>query len=237
MSSLNIQMFLNTPRDYEAGRFRIMNGLKEIRTDFTHNRIYPRLAELIDLYTTLRTITRRSSDLRDHLPKRIARLDLESRKVVYEPLDFDHTDLQAVEELIHWALPHLQRTIEEGQTIFNFVDDHLRVEEVGLLPSYVEEGYLLVPELKNGTIHVIKYEVSIFTGDEQRYRNLKTTAVKAIPFTSVSASPNSIKLDLITEHRDLPNPATYFFETDLDFPFAETILPVAKRKLLRRLYS
>jgi hypothetical protein len=42
---------------------------------------------------------------------------------------------------------------------------------------------------------------------------------------------------LIAEHRELPNPATYLCQTELDFPFQETILPVAKRKLLRRLYS
>ena len=44
-------------------------------------------------------------------------------------------------------------------------------------------------------------------------------------------------LELIEANRDLPNPATYLFETDLDFPFNETILPVAKRKFLRGLYS
>jgi hypothetical protein len=50
-------------------------------------------------------------------------------------------------------------------------------------------------------------------------------------------SPNAIKLDLINENRHLPNPATYAFNTDLYFPFNETIFPITKRKLLQQLYA
>jgi len=237
MRTLDLQMFLNAHKDFESSQFMIMNELKRIREEFVHNRIYPRLAELIELYTTLQTITRRSHDLRSHLPQHIKRIDLESKRIVYEPLDLDKADVQAVQNLIEWAVPLVHKAIEEGQTIFNFVDDHIRVEEVGILPSYVEEGYLLVPELKTGMLHVILYEVSIFTSEENKYRNLKTTTVKTLPFSAVGISPRAVKMDLVSEHRERPNPATYFFETDLDFPFAETILPVAKRKFLRRLYS
>jgi exonuclease V gamma subunit len=56
-----------------------------------------------------------------------------------------------------------------------------------------------------------------------------------MPQGRVDPSPQAIKLDLVEERRDLPNPATYFFETQLDFPFEETMLPVAKRKLMRYL--
>lgn len=237
MTTLNLQLFLNAHKDFESSQFRIMNELQRVRGEFVHNRIYPRLAELIELYTTLQTITRRSHDLRSQLPKHIKRVDLESKRIVYEPLDLDNADMQAVEDLVHWAIPRIQKAIEEGQTIFNFVDEHIRVEEVGILPSYVEEGYLLVPELKSNVLHVILYEVSIFTSEENKYRNLKTTTVKTVPLSAIGMTPGAIKMDLMSEHRERPNPATYFFETDLDFPFAETILPVAKRKFLRRLYS
>ena len=35
----------------------------------------------------------------------------------------------------------------------------------------------------------------------------------------------------------MPNPATFLMDTELDFPFDTTILPVAKRKLMRHLIS
>jgi hypothetical protein len=84
---------------------------------------------------------------------------------------------------------------------------------------------------------VIKYEVSIFTGAGERYRSLKTSVVKSLHQSSIMQPVQSIKLNLMQEFPELPNPATYSFETDLEFPFYETILPVAKRRLLRYLYS
>jgi hypothetical protein len=50
-------------------------------------------------------------------------------------------------------------------------------------------------------------------------------------------SPQALKLSLMEERRELPNPATYFFDSDLDFPYEATMLPVAKRKLMRYLYA
>ncbi|KXK57635.1 MAG: hypothetical protein IPM61_16275 [Chlorobi bacterium] len=235
--SLSLQAFLSAGRDFEASRYRILEGLRRVRQEFTHNRIYPTLSELTELYVTLRTITDNSTNLRDQLPGRIVGLDLQGQRVIYRNESFSNDDVLAVQELIRWAMPLLQQAIEEGQTIFNFVDDHLRLEHVGLLPSYVEEGYLLIPELQRGVLHVIQYEVSIFTSENERYRNLRTTSVRTVSLNDLGMTAASLKMLLIAENRSLPNPATYIFQTDLDFPFAETMLPVAKRKLLRRLFS
>jgi hypothetical protein len=42
-----------------------------------------------------------------------------------------------------------------------------------------------------------------------------------------------IKLDLIKLRTDIQNPAVYSIETALKFPIEETLLPVAKRSLVR----
>lgn len=235
--SLTLQTFLSAGKDFEASRYRILDGLRHVRQEFTHNRIYPTLSELMELYVTLRTITDNSSNLRDQLLGRITGIDLQRQQVIYQSESFSNDDLMAVEELIRWAMPLIRQAIEEGQTIFNFVDEHLTLQHVGLLPSYVEEGYLLVPELQRGLLHVIQYEVSIFTSNNQRYRNLRTVTVKSVLLNDIGMTATSLKMLLIAENRSLPNPATYMFQTDIDFPFAETMLPVAKRKLLRRLFS
>ncbi|MCC7437853.1 MAG: hypothetical protein IT211_05095 [Armatimonadetes bacterium] len=235
--SLTLQTFLSAGRDFEASRYRILEGLRRVRQEFTHNRIYPGLSELMELYGTLRIITDNGTNLRDQLPGRIAGIDLQGQRVIYHNEAFSNDDILAVEELIRWAMPLIHRAIEEGQTIFNFVDEHLTLEHVGLLPSYVEEGYLLIPEMQQGLLHVIQYQVSIFTSENERYRNLRTTSIKTVSLNQLGMTAASLKMLLIAENRLLPNPATYIFQTDLEFPFAETMLPVAKRKLLRRLFS
>lgn len=237
MNDLTLEMFISAQRDYESSQFHILSGLQKIRKSFTQNRIYPPLAELIELYQTLKKITQSSGDIAQELPKQIKEIDLKNKRLLYEPLDLNQSQIHLIEDLIQWALPRIQAAIEEGRMIFNFVDEHMQVQEVGILPSYVEEGYLLLPENRGNMLHIIRYEISIFSGADQQYRNLKTSSISTVPLADVNFSPGRIKLDLIREHRELPNPATYFFATDLDFPFNETILPVAKRKLLRQLYS
>jgi hypothetical protein len=44
-----------------------------------------------------------------------------------------------------------------------------------------------------------------------------------------------VKLELVEERRDLPNPATYFTSTEAAYPYEATLLPVVKRRLLRQL--
>lgn len=237
MNALTLEMFVGAQHDFELSQFHILNGLQQVRKQFAQNKIYPTLAELIELYTSLNRVSQSGRNLRAELPKRIKRIDLKNNRIIYEPVDLHHADIEAIEQLIEWAMPFIRQAIEEGQTIFNFVDDNIKVEEVGILPTYVEEGYFLLPDLQGGLVHVIRYEVSIFSSSEQRYRNLKTTTIKTIPLASLGFSPGSVKMELITTHRELPNPATYYFATDLDFPFLETMLPIAKRKLLRKVSS
>jgi hypothetical protein len=43
----------------------------------------------------------------------------------------------------------------------------------------------------------------------------------------------NIKYDLIRSRSELPNPAVYSIETELSFPVEETILPIAKRSLVK----
>jgi hypothetical protein len=41
----------------------------------------------------------------------------------------------------------------------------------------------------------------------------------------------------VEERDDLPNPATYYFNTDVDVPYEPTMLPVVKRMLMRHLHE
>jgi len=78
----------------------------------------------------------------------------------------------------------------------------------------------------------MRFEISLFSADGERYRRLKTRLLESLSEKPLRTPPETIKLSLIERYRDLPNPATYRCETDMDFPFAETMLPVAKRKFM-----
>jgi hypothetical protein len=234
---LKLDLFLTAGRDVEAAQYRILDGLHQVRQAFSRNILYPHLAELVRLHETLTHITRQSSDLRQSLPGQLSKIDLENKTLIYERSELADDQIKAIEDLIEWALPYIQAAIEEGRTVFEFVDENLAVEEVGLVPTYIEEGYLLMPDAGTSAMHVIRYTMSVFTGQGERYRSLKTAHVETIGHGALQMSPHSVKLSLIDRMRDLPNPATFLFTTDLDFPFESTMLPVAKRKLIRRLMT
>jgi hypothetical protein len=149
----------------------------------------------------------------------------------------DGTDLKSVEELIRWAIPKIEKTIQEGVAIHEYVAEELVVEHVGIVPNYREEGYFFLPDNRKRKLNLFRFEVSIFHSAEDKYRSLKTKLLKSLNKQLAEISPNSVKLDLIKEQQELPNPATFSFQTDLDFSFNRTILPIAKRKLMQKIYS
>lgn len=236
-SSLNLDLFTNVQADFEIRQYKILAALKQISLDFQRNRIYPHLSNLVELREVLVEIKKRLKDLRNDFPKRIKNIDLVNKVIEHEVVFMEGADLSEVEKLIEWAQPHLEETIEEGRTIFDFVNNEVKLEEVGVMPNYLDEGYFFVPDNEESKLLLFQYEMSIFQSSKDEYRSLKTQFLKALEKGMVERSPNSIKLELIKEHKTLPNPATYSFNTDLQFPFTETIFPVAKRKLMRRLAS
>lgn len=236
MHRLSLDTFLAGSSDIEVRQYHVLQGLKQCYGEFSHNRLYPTLAELVDLHAALVRILNGMSDIQGHMSHDLKEVDLEQGKLVYEHAMSD-SDLERAAELIAWGLPLLQQAIEEGAGIYNFVEEHMHIEQVGIMPMYRGEGYWFVPDPKAALLHLLRYEVSLFTSANERYRRLKTTNLGEVEQGLILQSPESIKLDLIEKYRDLPNPATFICETDLDFPYTETILPIAKRKLMAEVFS
>ncbi len=231
-NNLSIDLFTSVRDDVEKRQYIILGELQKISEEFQFYKIYPHLSQLIELRKILKDVLTRLADLRSKFPKRISKIDWINRTIEHEVIFTSGTDITAVEDLIEWALPHIEHVIEEGIAIHEFVESELTVEQVGILPNYRDEGYLFVPDNQKKSLNLFRFEVSIFQSADDQYRTLKTRYLKHLEQGRVRLSPGSIKLELIREEGELPNPATYAFETDLEFPFNHTIFPVAKRRLM-----
>jgi hypothetical protein len=234
--SLRFDTILGESDDHEKRQYLFLRGLKEYSQAFSHNRLYPFLSELTELYRTLQSSLEKKEDIRSHFQRELKDVDIESRKLVFETKEQESEKINAILELMIWALPLVRDVMEEGMDIFNFVDDHISIAEVGITPIYRDEGYWFVPDVRVHQLHLLRYEVSLFTSANERYRTLKTRVLGSVG-DGIRNSPENIKWMLMRKYHDLPNPATFACETDLDFPYGETILPVAKRKLMARLFS
>lgn len=236
-SALTIEFFTQVTSDFEVCQYKVLAGLKGVSEDFKKNKIYPHLSHLIELHKTLADIVNSLQDLRNQFPKRIKKIDFVNQEIEHEVVFVAGSDLAKIEDLIEWALPYIKAKIEEGKAIYEFVNEELKLEEVGIIPNYTDEGYFFVPDNEASKLLLFQYEVTVFESSQDKYRSLKTAFLNALEQGRAYLSPNAIKLDLISKNKELPNPATYAFNTDLNFPFRETIFPVTKRKLLRQLYA
>jgi len=79
---------------------------------------------------------------------------------------------------------------------------------------------------------VYEYSVTIFESATEKFRAIKTQHIADYKSSTLQSYEN-IKIDLIRSIKKFPNPAAYAVESELEFPLTETILPVAKRVLVR----
>jgi len=232
MAQLSVETFVAGARDPERGQYAVLQGLQEHRSAFARTQLYPGLGELVALHGQLSHLLKETSQLEREFPHSIKELDPSGERLVSEPAAEDPAMIDRIAELIRWALPAMARVMEEGMEIYNFVEEHIAIEDVGIMPVYRSEGYWFIPELRRSLLHLMRFEISLFSADGERYRRLKTRLLESLSEKPLHTPPESIKLSLIERYPDLPNPATYRCETDMDFPFTETMLPVAKRKFM-----
>lgn len=237
MHSLTLDLFTQSGTDLEAAQYRILAALTGMERSFHHNSLYPGLADLLELNAILETIRRNSDSLTRSGARTLTGVDLDKRSLIFDAVPADQAAVERTLELVTWAMPTIKRLSDEGLAMFDFVSQSMRVDEVGIVPLYRDEGYIVVPDHLGKVVHVFRYELSLFTADDEPYRAMKTVEVDTRPVAGVVPAPESIKMDLVATYKDLPNPATFLLDAELDFPFDATILPVAKRKLMRHLIS
>jgi len=238
MTPLNVDLFTGAVHDVEQTQYKILGGLKRARDAFAENRIYPHLGRLVKLHRSLTTILDTSDQMRTPKNGTVSGVDWDKMTITYEWPEIEEDAMTIVARLIQWALPHVEDTLHEGKSVYEFVDDSLELQAVGIVPSYLKEGYLMVPDRTISTeaeLHVFRYTMSVVHDDGERARMLRTTHCRTVTCGNVEPHPSSIKLELVDERKDLPNPATYFIDTDIPVPYEETMLPIVKRRLLRHL--
>ena len=122
-----------------------------------------------------------------------------------------------------------------AKKIYDFIESKLNIYPIGIVPLHTDAGYLL---LKNGDKNetvVFEYQITIFDQPTERYRAIGVQYVNSFEKTLRNTYEN-IKSDLLRYNKNLPNPATYVIESELTLPFEDTLLPLAKRTLVKYLH-
>ena len=231
MKNLSETWFAEGYIDFELKKYTLLAYLKEVNKYFNENKLYPQLADVIFHYNNLVAFRENKKFLQEHFPKRFTGIQMEKLQLLYEQMIGDDELMQELEEIINYSASTIKTTINNGTELYEFVENKLIITPVGLLPLDTREGYFF---LSSGgkTTRIYYYCLSIFEKHDEKYRSIKTSFID-LWRRSMSNTYENIKSELIRNRAEIPNPAVYAVEIDLGFPMDETLLPIAKRSLVK----
>lgn len=218
--------------DFEYKKYVVLAYIKEVSENFEANRLYPTLSELVEHYRQLVSIKENKQHLKDAFPQRMQQVDMERFLINYEKIVEDDALMAELESIIEYSIPQFKHSLSEGKKIYDFIEEHLSISPVGVMPLYPEQGYMFIKNASADTI-VYEYQITIFQQPDEKYRGIHTTYVKSYTKSFVNTY-EYIKTDLVRENKNLPNPAAFAVESDLKLPLEQTLLPIAKRALVKK---
>lgn len=235
MKSLSETWFAEGYIDFELKKYTLLAYLQQVNKYFNENKLYPQLADVIFHYNNLVAFRENKKYLQEHFPKKFTGVQLEKLQLLYEQMIEDDELMQELEDIINFSAQTMKRTINNGTEIYEFVEEKLVISPIGIIPLDTHEGYFFLSGHKKMT-HVYQYRLSIFEKHDEKYRSIRTTYIDRW-HRGIAHTYEHIKSQLIRYRAELPNPAVYSIETDLSFPVDETLLPVAKRSLVKYISS
>jgi hypothetical protein len=231
MKSLSETWFAEGYIDFELKKYTLLAYLQQVNKYFNENKLYPQLADIIFHYNNLVAFRENKKFLQEHFPKKLTGLQMEKLQVLYEQIVEDNELMKELEEIINYSTSTIKRSIRNGTEIYEFIEHNLTITPIGLVPLDTNEGYFFLSSGKKNT-RVYYYRLSFFEKHDEKYRSIKTSYIDNQRRT-LGNSYENIKAGLIRNHGQLPNPAVYSVEIDLNFPLNETLLPIAKRSLVK----
>jgi hypothetical protein len=236
MKQLNPNWLTEGWVDFEYKKYILLAYLQAVSHDFDEKKLYPVLSDLVMHYNNLVTIKKNKTFVSGMFPRHISKIDLENFRIEFEKLVADGEYMEEVEAIIDFSIPKMQRHLEEGKEIYQEVEEDLTIFPVGIVTLNPEAGYMMLTKSHSRETRVYSYVITIFENAAEKYRGIRTDFIGTYSRT-ISNTFEEIKFQLIREHSYSPHPAAFVIEAGREYPLAETLLPVAKRSLVRYIYS
>jgi hypothetical protein len=232
MKSLGINWFIEGSIDFEYKKYILLDYLQEINRHFDKSKLYPNLTDLIFHFNNLLYFKKNKSMLQQAFPQRLTQADLEAVKLTYQKIVEDDNTMNEIEQIISYAMQKMDPAIQTGKEIFDFVESCLNIDPIGIVPLLPYHGYFSLRNGKDKTNLIYEYQITIFENKDDKYRGININFIDTYE-QSIINTPEAVKLDLIRRNKYLPNPAVYYVQSDINFPLEQTLLPVAKRSLVK----
>ncbi|MDF2158540.1 hypothetical protein [Algoriphagus sp. CAU 1675] len=218
--------------DFEYKKYQLLAYLQESNKQFRQVKLYPVLGELIEHNRNLEELKSGKTRLSELFPKSLTAVDLKNVRLHYEPKEEEGEVMKEINLITDFALPKLKGQIQEGKAIYDFVEEQVIFEPVGIQPIYNREGFVFMTMDRSHEVHAFRYKSGLFQLAGEKFRSISFWLL-GIFQRSLVKTLESLKLHLIREVKELPNPATWRLHSTQTFPIEETLVPLSKRLLLQ----
>jgi len=233
MDQLNKNWFVEGWIDFEYKKYILLAYLQKIKNSFDNVKLYPYLSDLIHHYEDLLRYNSQQNQLKSSFYKEIENIDLKKLKINFNKISEDEI-VNKIMEIVDYSIPKLKESVDRGTELYDFIRSKIKMDTVGIVPFYKKEGYLLLLIDGNEAVSVYRYSSSIIQKNNDQFHGLMTKKIDQFKFSFSNTLPK-IKVKLIKKYTDLPTPATFVVHSSMKFPANDTIMPIAKRLLLREL--
>lgn len=221
--------------DFEYKKYTLLAYLQYIKSQFDKRKLYPMLSDLIFHYKNLLQLKENQQFLATNFPKKLTKADLEQLKLTYTSILQDDTQanllMKELDEIIEFALPKMNTTLEEGKQIYDRIDQSLEIAPIGITPIYFREGYLFLCVYSQNDVQIYRYQMSLFERADETLRGIHFSLVDTLSKNRFETY-ESIKLNLAKTDKSLPNPATFLMHAQILCSLESSLLPIAKRRLM-----
>jgi hypothetical protein len=238
MTTLDVKKLTSTTSDWETNEYVILSKVKDWLDRLNRNKLFPSLNEAIQLNQSLEDIVKENIECKLWFDNEIRARRINERFTVYEKAHQIGFKLDRMFDFIKWALKLNKQVIVEGEIIKEFVEQNLHLRKISTSEkNFHGKGYFAMPDNKKGLLNVYLYEVVWDWSKEHISQRLQSKLVRSIPQQIVKNPIEQLMIEFINFSQELFDPVVYIFETDLDFPYKATMLPLAEERLLNAINS
>lgn len=220
--------------DFELQKYRLLAYLQEVNKYFNETKLYPQFSDIIFHYNNLTSFRDNKRLMQDNFPKQLGHIHMQNLELVYEQMLEDSEVMKELERITNYALNEMKCTIDNGAEIYELIEKQLSIEPVGIMPLYKNEGYMLLHYQQYSEVRAYAYTITLFEHHTERYKGVRIEYLDRWDKT-INNTCENIKRDIIRNVRTLPNPAVFRIESKLHIPLDETLLPIAKRLLVKHI--
>ena len=218
--------------DFEYKKYLLLAYFQQVKENFKEKKLYPHLADLLQHYQNLAAINDNKKLLQEHFPTKIKSADFKNLTLAYEQIVKDDEMMSELENIIQFSIPIFKDHMYEGRDIYETIENKMEISPIGISPLNPEQGYLFLNPYTTSDTLIYTYRMTIFTQAEEKYRGIHLNYLETKP-KSISNTYENMKVELVKRNKEMLNPATYLIETKTYAPLQESVLPIAKRVLVK----